>query len=190
MGVEMLRTNEETWVLLYKINKQIIDDKEIMQVVLRGQLYLENEVNNLINLSFIEPKFLNLHRKFFPEKLDLLVAVGALKIVDIIPYKKFNDLRRNYAHNLDYEVDKKTVVDIVNSFSSLQRTAYDLISDGGYKSLKDLDTLSLLKIIIYHLCLLLALQYSPGGDKKPGDPLGIEEIESYASLIKSDINHL
>jgi hypothetical protein len=60
------------------IYSPLLKMNESMTTILRGHLYIENEIEKQLETYLKHPEVLDLSRMKFPSKLDLLVAVGLM----------------------------------------------------------------------------------------------------------------
>lgn len=169
-------TRQEAAVTIYRYTKFVKDEESTLSIVLKGQMLIEGAIESLIHTVYTDSSVFNLTRMVYPQKLDLLVAIGVFQKEDILPYKKLNDIRRKYAHNLNYEL-KSSDLDIVKETLSKKHIA---LFQEGFKEQEE-DIKSLLKIIILHLLTLIIYQNSKdvNFNKTPIEPLTIDEIKFY-----------
>lgn len=87
-----------------------------LQVILRGHLYIEHELEKLLKIYMVEPQLVLTERFMFMNKINLAIALGALSLDKKTPYKKLNDLRNKYVHQLKFKVSETDLNGLVNSF--------------------------------------------------------------------------
>ncbi|QIZ07614.1 hypothetical protein HFZ78_13455 [Priestia megaterium] len=133
------------------INKFLLETAsyDLLQVVLRGHLYIERELTILIKKKLIEPDEY-LKNMMFGQKLSLAFALGCVSKEERSTYAKLNELRNGFAHNLEYELTEEVFMNLVNTvgsnLSSL-KARYDLF----VSKKTDSDLLSKFR---YLICLL------------------------------------
>lgn len=88
-----------------------------LQIILRGHLYIEREITEMLRMSLVEPGEILNNRFVFMNKLNLSVALGILPKEEKHMFKKINDLRNGFAHQLDYVYKEEDIDKIFNSFS-------------------------------------------------------------------------
>lgn len=99
--------------------KSFISDTESedeLQIILRGHLYIEREITEMLRMSLVEPDEILNSRFMFMNKVNLSIALGILRKDEKSIFKKINSLRNNYAHKLNYVCDEEFVEEIFNSF--------------------------------------------------------------------------
>ncbi|MDX5813390.1 hypothetical protein [Bacillus cereus group sp. BfR-BA-02730] len=90
------------------------DGEDPLQVVLRGHLYVEYELERLLRKNMENPDSILTDRFMFMNKVNLAIALGLLPKSRKIAYKKLNDLRNKYAHRLRFEVEHKDLNDFIS----------------------------------------------------------------------------
>ena len=93
-----------------------LEAEDDLAALLRGYLYVEVGLTHDIQKRLSHPEALNVQRLRFPEKIDLAIALGAIRKEDKPPLIKLNSLRNKVAHNLQYNISVQDVRDIYNSF--------------------------------------------------------------------------
>lgn len=109
-------------------NKSIHDfikltkNEDLLAITIRAHLYLEKELNKLIvHMTLDSKKLLNIN---FSLKLDIVYAFGGLEKKYYFPVKKFNSIRNQYAHKLDYNFLEKDYNDLLATFSKDMKTDF------------------------------------------------------------------
>ncbi|MBU5466989.1 hypothetical protein KQI49_09160 [Virgibacillus sp. MSJ-26] len=97
-----------------------IEKKDPLQIVVRGHLFLENELIHLLEATFPQKDCLDPSDLRFPMKVKLVGALGLLPKESISSYLKFNSLRNKFAHRLDMEITTEEIKKIINSLSKQQ----------------------------------------------------------------------
>lgn len=111
--------------------KKYMDDTEsddFLVIVLKGHLYVEHELTELIKMFLENEEYFKIHT--FKSKLDLARALGVIKNDWYPSLNKLNNLRNKYAHNLFYELTEEDyddfrsvlTVDIRSFFSEVYDT--------------------------------------------------------------------
>lgn len=90
-----------------------------LYVVLRGHLYIENELNKLIDGYLPYAKTLELNKMSFYNKTKLALSLNLLDELTSNALLNLNTIRNNYAHNLKYNVSKKEITDLRISISKI-----------------------------------------------------------------------
>jgi hypothetical protein len=92
-------------------------------VVIRGHLYVESRLIQLIEQALPEPGAIDLTRLNFSTKMDLAVALGLLSEGDKRPYAALNALRNRVAHNAEIEIDEADERQLQKALTAQQRDA-------------------------------------------------------------------
>ncbi|MGG1151241.1 hypothetical protein [Bacillus wiedmannii] len=107
-----------------KIDKDVQDflsatvGMDELQMILRGHLYIEHELERLLKIYLVEPKHILTDRFMFMNKLNLAVALGGLSSGKKNSYKKLNDLRNRYVHALKFKMSEQDLTGLVDSFDA------------------------------------------------------------------------
>lgn len=91
------------------------ESEDYMGIILRAQIYIENDLNELIKKLLIHPEKISL--QFFSAKLDAAYALGAIDDEWYGALKKFNRLRNKYAHDFGYELKTSDYEDLISTLS-------------------------------------------------------------------------
>jgi DNA-binding MltR family transcriptional regulator len=129
MDVKMIDYSEKE-NLYYKaeIKKAISEfldytkSEDFMGIILRAQIYIENDLDILINKLLVHPEKINL--QFFSAKLDAAYALGAIDEEWYGAFRKFNKLRSKYAHDFMYEFTENDYGDLISTLSKSAKEDY------------------------------------------------------------------
>lgn len=91
------------------------NEEDELQIILRGHLYIEHEIEKLLRNYLVEPKYVLGSRSMFMNKLNLATALGLISVSKRNSYKKLNDLRNAYAHELNYKMTEEDLNKLVDS---------------------------------------------------------------------------
>lgn len=97
-----------------------IEKKDPLQIVVRGHLFLENELIHLLESTFPQMNCLDPSDLRFPMKVKLVGALGLLHKESIYIYLMFNSLRNKFAHRLDMKITSEEIEKLINSLSKQQ----------------------------------------------------------------------
>lgn len=92
--------------------------EDFMGIVIRAQIYIENDLDKLIQKLLIHPEKITL--QFFQAKLDAAYALGAINDEWYGAFRKLNKIRNKYAHDYKYEFQ---ITDYENLISTLSKDA-------------------------------------------------------------------
>jgi hypothetical protein len=98
----------------------IINSQNYLDGVLRGHLFIESKIVEMIQGKLTNPSVLELDKISFPLKLQLGVALGLLELEDLPAYKKINRLRNETAHKLNFEVTDEKIQDLISNLNPYQ----------------------------------------------------------------------
>ncbi|PEX45965.1 hypothetical protein COJ42_17100 [Bacillus cereus] len=107
-------------IFSFKIAEQVnefltvTDGEDSLQIILRGHLYVEYELERLLRHNIENPDSILTDRFMFMNKINLAIALGLLPKSRKNTYKKLNDLRNKYAHKLRFEVSDKDLDDFIS----------------------------------------------------------------------------
>jgi len=107
---------------------QFIDDtrgENILQIVLRGHLYIERELTSFLEIALEEPGELLKGRTFYGQKLNIARSIGILSKGDKKSFEKVGELRNSYAHKWGFELEESHFNKLVDSFSGKLKERYD-----------------------------------------------------------------
>lgn len=124
-GMRMFSTGIglEIFQSAHKFNEDTKGEDEL-QVILRGHLYIEHEIEKLLRLELAEPDCILTPRFMFTSKVNLAVALGLLPKNRKKMYEKLNSIRNNYAHQLDFKIKEKHLNDIVSCMDEEVKRRY------------------------------------------------------------------
>lgn len=127
--VEFERKEEAKRV--YKAFMQATKSNEILIVILKAHLYMEQELIRSLTDTLLDEKILS--GTTFRQKLDLAHSIG---IVDDIygALGKVNSIRNSYAHNIEYTFNEGVFEDLLSTLSKSDKD--DFLSD--YEEIKPL----------------------------------------------------
>ncbi|CJV76078.1 Uncharacterised protein [Streptococcus pneumoniae] len=112
---------------IYKTAKKFTEDtkgEDELQVILRGHLYLEHELEKSLRLELVEPDYILTNRFMFTSKVNLAVGLGLLPKSRKKIYEKLNSIRNNYAHQLDFKITEKHLNDVVSCMDEEVKKRY------------------------------------------------------------------
>lgn len=96
---------------------QDVKHEEILIVMLRAHLYIEQELIAIIEKCLVNSKVMDVERLTFIQKLNLVYALGILDKSVHRAIAKFNNIRNGFAHTLNFQVDDLAVDSIISCLS-------------------------------------------------------------------------
>lgn len=90
------------------VNKYWVDKATNLSIVLTGHLFIEKKVDDLIRSVMQHPD--NLLKYRFAQKIEILFASGNLPLRTYEAIKIISMIRNKYAHDLEYEIDRKLMI--------------------------------------------------------------------------------
>ncbi|MEH7554310.1 hypothetical protein V7165_02850 [Priestia megaterium] len=154
---------KETEILLENLAQdigQFLEDTKgdnILQVVLRGHLYIERELNYFLEVALENPEELIKGRTFYGQKLNIACAIGILSKDDKKSFEKIGELRNSYAHKWGFELEEENLDNLSSSFRGKLKEFYD-----NFNELTMYDLISRLKTIMavmFSYLKFLCMQY-------------------------------
>lgn len=114
---------------IYKKFIKATKSKEILIVILKAHLYMEQELIRALTDTLLDEKILS--GTTFRQKLDLAHSIG---IIDDIygALGKVNSIRNSYAHSIEYSFDEKVFEDLLSTLTKSDKD--DFLSD--YEEMK------------------------------------------------------
>jgi hypothetical protein len=97
---------------------------------MRGHLYVESRLIQLIEDALPDPGAIDLSRLSFRIKLDLAVALKLISETNKLGYIQLNALRNQMAHNVDAEPTKIDEKRLYQALNEEQRKFADSLSHG------------------------------------------------------------
>lgn len=142
-------------------NDIFIDEMEFkndkLNLILRGHLYIENELNRLLEGFLPNPSILELYKESFRRKTDLAFALNLIQKKQYDILLLFNELRNKSAHRLKYNIAHKEIINLKNLLADLR--GFEILADeievGGKKN-----AIVDLKVVIVAIHTLLNKQAS------------------------------
>lgn len=90
-----------------------------LYLVIKGHLFIENELNKILEGFIPNPKILNLNKKGFYEKVCLAQSFNMIDEPVTNALLNFNDLRNAYAHNLNFNLSYNRVLKLKTAISNI-----------------------------------------------------------------------
>lgn len=133
MDIDKKKLNEQIdeYIETIKDFIEYTKSEDFMGIILRGHLYIENELNTLIKNALINPDAIVL--PYFSTKLDAAFSMGIIEERWYGAFKKLNKIRNKYAHDLGYEFTEKDYEDLVSTLSKEDKEEF--MKDLKYKDL-------------------------------------------------------
>lgn len=162
---------------------QFLEDtagENILQIILRGHLYIERQLTSFLELALKEPREVIKERTSYGNKLSLAYAIGILSKDDKDTCKKIGDIRNSYAHKWGFELTEDEFDKLISTFTGDLKELY-------IYNIKNNVTLPsrlaiAIGVIFYHLRILTE-QYE--GNKKVElikMEIGEEQMKRLASI--------
>lgn len=92
-----------------------------LELVMRGHLWIESRMIDLLNDIVPFPSRIDFGRFTFPQKVALVAAHGGLDDDDVAAYLKLNSMRNKVAHRLDAALSAEDEVALINCLSPVLR---------------------------------------------------------------------
>lgn len=98
------------------------ESEDYLGIILRAQLYIEKNLDILLNKLLIHPNKISL--QFFSSKLDAAYALGAIEDDWYFALQKFNKIRNKYAHDFKYKFTENEYTNLVSTLSKDAKNEY------------------------------------------------------------------
>lgn len=171
---------------IYSNSKYDFMDKtshdELMVVVLKAHMFIEQELFQLLEKVMANPK--SLRAKFLLDKLLLAHGFGLIDDDIFSSLKKLNDIRNSYAHNLNFEMGEKELDSLISPLS--KKSKQELLEDIDlYKEDGEPDLNMNLRITLSYLCsnVVFSSLWAIKTIKQRSIELEIEERASIVNYI-------
>ena len=106
------------------------------QHLLQGHLYFDHVIKQLPINALENPDAINASRLGFSQKLLLVLALGLFPIGTMSVVEHINSLRNKIAHDLDFEITDKEVLDLSNCTPKYLREAAVIDKNGELGSIR------------------------------------------------------
>lgn len=97
----------------------------LVEVFLRGHLWVEKFLGDLLEAVLADPAAIQLDRMSFSQKVGLAQALGAVASAEAAPLRVMNKTRNRLAHDLAGDPTTKDLAVLEDSLSGLQRKLFD-----------------------------------------------------------------
>jgi len=129
---------------------ELKDDK--LYLILRGHLFIDNELSNLLDGFIPNPKGLKLYSESFSRKIALALSLNLIQKNHYDALSAFNKFRNQYAHNLHYNIKSNEIKDFKDNLSKIEGLeifANTIIVGDKISDITDLKTIIIgLKLIL------------------------------------------
>lgn len=88
------------------------EGRSLVEVLLRGHLWVETHLVGLLESELANPDALNLDRMAFAQKVSLANALGLLSPDEVATMKVLNRMRNRLAHNLGGEPTEEAIAEL------------------------------------------------------------------------------
>jgi DNA-binding MltR family transcriptional regulator len=106
----------------------ITKSEDILITVLRGHLYVEHELENLLSKYIFNLDKLN--NKYYKQKLDMALGLGIVKKELFDGLKFLNELRNKFVHDLNFEFSEAEYIKFENKLGTeLQAEISEMVKD-------------------------------------------------------------
>jgi len=102
---------------------ELINSADPLSLVIKGHQAVETALNAAISEALPDPHALEIERLSFALKIDLAVALGAVREDSRPSLVQLNGVRNRFAHRMEASFDSKAATDLFNALSPWQRSA-------------------------------------------------------------------
>lgn len=103
-----------------------IESKDVLSVILRGHLWVENAMNGLIARTLANPDEIAEARLTFAQKVAVARGLGRLTVGEAAASRRLNKLRNRLAHQLDAAVNLQDQAGLIEAYA-LDKSLGDLL---------------------------------------------------------------
>ncbi|AHK22019.1 hypothetical protein BF17_18905 [Yersinia similis] len=123
--------------------ERLIFDEEELSPILKGHIFIEKILENLISRNLVEPKIFFKSTRSFDLKVDLALAMGVIDEQYYSAFKAINKVRNNYAHKHDYKVSFAELNAFKFDWEAIQNKAYKAACSKGIEDAARIATIFL-----------------------------------------------
>lgn len=98
-----------------------IGEASLLEVVLRGHLWVESELLRSLEAALPFPNRIDLDRMAFGTKVDLLAAQGLMRQDERPGFRRLNAMRNRMAHHLGQDLAEADQSDLLNALGTRHR---------------------------------------------------------------------
>jgi hypothetical protein len=111
--------------------EHVVSPGTAFEILLRGHLWVEALLNQLIEAEAKDPQALDLERMGFRQKVDIAQAFGLIGAGDSQAFGGLNKLRNKLAHNLDGSPSDAEIESLVDLLSGKPKAMFDAVVSTG-----------------------------------------------------------
>ncbi|QJF16999.1 hypothetical protein HHA33_10800 [Phytobacter diazotrophicus] len=111
--------------------ERLVFDEEELSPILKGHIFIEKILENLISRNFVDQKVFFKSTRSFDLKVDLALAMGLIDEKYYSAFKAINKVRNGYAHKHDYKVSLAELNAFKFDWESIQNKAYKVACNKG-----------------------------------------------------------
>lgn len=115
-----------------------INEETYLQIILKGHLYIENRLIELIKVKLVNPNAINLNDLNFPTKINLARALGLLDNKKSKLLRNLNRIRNKLAHDLNFELSDEEIKKQINYFDKYYSNSFQKTIEENAGDLKQL----------------------------------------------------
>lgn len=110
-----------------KFNEHLFKPDTSFEILLRGHLWMENLVNDILDVQIVDSTTLDLDRMGFRQKIDIAQAFGFISQEDGRALRELNRLRNRLAHNLWAEPSESDIRNLIGFLAGPTKEAFDAV---------------------------------------------------------------
>lgn len=115
-----------------------INEETYLQIILKGHLYIENRLIELIKVKLVNPNAIKLNDLNFPTKINLANALGLIDNKKSKLLRNLNSIRNKLAHDLNFELSDKEIKKQINYFDKYYSNSFQKTIEENAGDLKQL----------------------------------------------------
>ena len=110
-----------------QFERHLFEPESSFEILLRGHLWIESLLNNVLEVHMVDTKALDLDRATFRQKVDIAQAFGFIEPGDGAAFRVLNRLRNKLAHNLKAEPGEEDIRELVTTLAGAAKAVFDAV---------------------------------------------------------------
>jgi hypothetical protein len=108
-----------------QFERHLFKPESYFEILLRGHLWIESLVNQILEVHIVDASCLDLDRMTFRQKIDVAQAFGFIGPDDGKAFRGLNRLRNKLAHNVMAEPSEEEIKSLIGMLAGLTKEIFD-----------------------------------------------------------------